>query len=159
MPDAPSSAPRNARNCRVKIEGNRDLKAPAERVYHALTDPEILCRTIPGCQRLSPVGDNAYEAVLSAGVGPVKGTFSGNVRLEDTRPPSHYRIVFEGKGAPGFVKGSADFDLQGNGEATALRYVADLNLGGPIAGVGQRLIQATAQMMVSRFFSQLEKNW
>ena len=142
----------------MTIEGKRDLPASAERVFYALTNPEILCKCIPGCERLVPLGDNNFEAVLAAGVGPLKGRFSGRVRLEDTVAPSHYRIQFEGKGGPGFVKGSADFNLTGSENQTSLHFVANVNVGGPLAGIAQRMLHATAQMLASRFFNLLEKN-
>jgi carbon monoxide dehydrogenase subunit G len=142
----------------LTIEGKRDLPAPTDRVYHALTDPEILCKCIPGCEKLVSTGDNTFEAVLAVGVGPVKGRFTGQVRLEDTAPPTHYRLVFEGKGGPGFAKGNAEFNLTGVDGQTSLHYVANVNVGGPLAGVAQRMIHATAQMLAGRFFAALEKN-
>src|SRR6266436_5660708 len=95
----------------MKIEGTQELRAPRAQVYALLTDPEVLRRCIPGCESLEKTGENSYAATLKAGVGAIKGTFKGNVRLEDMRPPEHYRIVVEGKGIVGFAKGSANFDL------------------------------------------------
>ena len=96
----------------MKIEGTQELHAPRDRVYSALTDPEVLRRCIPGCESLEKTAADTYAATLKAGVGSIKGTFKGEVRLEDMRPPEHYRIVVEGKGGVGFAKGSADFDLE-----------------------------------------------
>src|SRR5258706_402403 len=94
--------------------------------------------------------------MLKAGVGAIKGTFKGEVRLEDMRPPEHYRIVVEGKGAVGFAKGSADFDLIDDDGGTLINYSGELQIGGTIAGVGQRMIEAAAKMMAARFFAALE---
>ncbi len=143
----------------MTIEGTRELPAPTERVYQALTDPATLCKCIPGCEKLVPTGDNTFEAVLAVGIGPVKGKFNGQVRLEDTTPPSHYRLTFEGKGGPGFAKGNAEFNLTGVDGQTSVHYVANVNIGGPLAGVAQRMVQATAQMLAARFFAALEKHW
>ena len=140
----------------MKIEGTQELHAPRDRVYSALTDPEILQHCIPGCESLEKIGENLYAATLKAGVGAIKGTFKGEVRLEDMRPPEHYRIVVEGKGGVGFAKGSADFDLEEKDGATLIKYSGELQIGGTIAGVGQRMIQGAAKMMASRFFAALE---
>jgi|SRR6266498_3040900 len=140
----------------MKIESTQELHAPRDRVYSALTDPEILRRCIPGCESLEKTAEDHYSATLKAGVGSIKGTFKGEVRLEDMRRPEHYRIVVEGKGAIGFAKGSADFDLEEKDGATMIKYSGELQIGGSIAGVGQRMIQGAAKMMASRFFSSLE---
>jgi carbon monoxide dehydrogenase subunit G len=140
----------------MKIEGAQKLHALRERVYSALTDPQILQRCIPGCESLEQTADNTYAAILKAGVGSIKGTFKGEVRLEDMRPPEHYRIVVEGKGAVGFAKGSADFDLTAEEDVTLITYSGELQIGGTIAGVGQRMIEAAAKMMAARFFAALE---
>jgi len=96
----------------MKIAGTHELHAPRERVFAALIDPDVLQRCIPGCESLEKSGDDVYVARMKAGIGPVKGTFKGNVQLQDMRPPEHYRIVVEGKGLIGFAKGSANFDLE-----------------------------------------------
>jgi carbon monoxide dehydrogenase subunit G len=140
----------------MKIEGTHFLNAPRARVYESLIDPDVLQRCIPGCERLETTGENTYSATIRAGVGAIKGVFTGTVKLEDMRPPEHYRIVVEGKGAPGFVKGSGDLDLEEQGESTLIKYIGDLQLGGTIASVGQRMIQGTAKMMASQFFTALE---
>ncbi|HMJ26543.1 MAG TPA: carbon monoxide dehydrogenase subunit G [Pyrinomonadaceae bacterium] len=140
----------------MKIEGTQTLHATRQRVYSALTDPRILQRCIPGCESLEKTAENTYAATLKAGVGAIKGSFKGEVRLEDMRPPEHYRIVVEGKGAVGFARGSADFDLEEMDGNTLIKYSGELQIGGTIAGVGQRMIVAAAKMMASRFFAALE---
>ena len=140
----------------MKIEGTQELHAQRDRVYSALTDPEVLRRCIPGCESLEKTAEDTYSATLKAGVGSIKGTFKGEVRLEDMRPPEHYRIVVEGKGAIGFAKGSADFDLEEKNGVMVIKYSGELQIGGTIAGVGQRMIQGAAKMMASRFFVALE---
>jgi len=141
----------------MKIEGTNQLQANRARVYQCLTDPEVLQRCIPGCEKLEKTGENSYAATIRTGVGSIKGVFTGTVRLEDMREPEHYRIVVDGKGTPGFAKGSGDFDLEASGpDSTNLKYSGDLQVGGTIAGVGQRMIQATAKMMASQFFTALE---
>jgi uncharacterized protein len=141
----------------MKIEGTHQLNAIRERVYQCLIDPEVLQRCIPGCERLEKTAENSYAATIRTGIGSIKGVFNGNVRLEDMRPPEHYRIVVDGKGAPGFLKGSGDFNLEESGpETTLIKYSGELQVGGTIASVGQRMIQGTAKMMASQFFIALE---
>ena len=140
----------------MKLEGTHQLEATRERVYQLLTDPQVLQRCIPGCESLEKTGDDTFATTMRAGVGSIKGIFSGNVRLEDMRPPEHYRIVVDGKGTPGFMKGSGDLDLLETDGATVIRYVGEMQVGGTIASVGQRMIQGTAKMMASQFFTALE---
>jgi carbon monoxide dehydrogenase subunit G len=141
----------------MKVESTYELHAPRERVYAALIDPEILRLAIPGCESLERVEENLYSAKMKAGIGAIKGTFTGDVRLEDIRPPEHYRIVVQGKGAMGFAKGAADFDLEEKDGGTLIRYSGEMQIGGTIAGVGQRMIQGAAKMMASQFFARLEE--
>ena len=140
----------------MKIDATYELHAPRERVYAALVEPEILQRAIPGCESLEKTDENTYAATLKAGIGAIKGTFKGDVHLEDMRPPEHYRIVVQGKGAVGFAKGSADFDLEEKDGGTLIRYSGEMQIGGTIAGVGQRMIEGAAKMMAARFFTALE---
>ena len=140
----------------MKIEGTHRLNASRERVYQSLVDPEVLQRCIPGCERLEKTADNSYAATIRAGVGTIKGLFNGNVRLEDMRPPEHYRIVVDGKGTQGFMKGSGDLDLQSQNGGTVIKYTGEVQVGGTIASVGQRMIQGTAKMMAAQFFTALE---
>lgn len=141
----------------MKIEGTHEARAARERVYQALTDPDVLQRCIPGCERLEKTGENSYAATLRAGVGAIKGVFNGSVRLEDMRPPEHFRMIVEGKGQPGFLKGTGDLDLEEReGGGTTIKYSGDVQVGGTIASVGQRMIQGAAKMMASQFFTALE---
>ena len=137
----------------MKLEGTHELEATRERVYQSLVNPEVLQRCIPGCERLERTGDNMFSATIRAGVGSIKGVFTGSVRLEDLRDPEHFRMVVDGKGAPGFLKGSGDLDLQQEGAITKVKYTGDVQVGGTIASVGQRMIQGTAKMMAAQFFT------
>jgi hypothetical protein len=140
----------------MKIEGTHHLAAPRERVYAAIIDPAVLKRCIPGCESLDKTDAGHYEATIKAGVGAIKGVFRGNVTLEDMRPPEHYRLAVTGKGLVGFAKGSATFDLVDDAAGTLVKYAGDLQIGGAIAGVGQRMIEGTAKMMATKFFTALE---
>jgi uncharacterized protein len=139
----------------VKLEGTHQLDATQERVYQSLVNPEVLQRCIPGCERLEKTGENVFAATIRAGVGSIKGVFNGTARLEDLREPEHLRIVVDGKGAPGFLKGTGDLDLEQLENGTKVSYSADVQVGGTIASVGQRMIQGTAKMMATQFFTAL----
>ena len=140
----------------MKIEGTHELRASRERVFQSLTDPEVLKRCIPGCERLERAGENSYSTTMRAGVGSIKGVFTGNVHIEDVRPSSHYRMTVDGKGQPGFLKGSGDVDLVDLDGVTLVNYMGDVQIGGTIAGVGQRMFQGAAKMMASQFFTAIE---
>ena len=140
----------------MKIEGTHEVQSKRERVFQALVDPEVLKRCIPGCERLEKTGENAYAATLRAGVGSIKGLFQGSVRLEDLRPPEHFRMIVEGKGQPGFMKGTGELDLEEKDGATLIKYAGDVQVGGTLASVGQRMIQGAAKMMATQFFTALE---
>lgn len=137
----------------MKLEGTHQLEASRERVYQSLVNPEVLQRCIPGCERLDRTGENTFSATIRAGVGSIKGVFEGTVRLEDLREPEHFRMVVEGKGAPGFLKGSGDLNLEVDGNGAKVNYSGDVQVGGTIASVGQRMILGTAKMMAAQFFT------
>ena len=153
-PHAQSNSSREVQG-QVKLEGTHDIDAPRERVYQSLVNPEVLKRCIPGCERLEKTGENTFAATIRAGVGSVKGVFTGTASLEDLREPEHLRIVVGGKGQPGFLKGSGDLDLEPSEHGTKVNYSADVQVGGTIAGVGQRMIQGAATMMATQFFTSL----
>lgn len=140
----------------MKIEGTHHLQAARDRVFQALTDPAVLQRSIPGCERLETIGDNAYSTTLRAGVGSIKGTFTGNVRLEDVQAPAHFQMKVDGKGQPGFLKGAGEIDLEERDGVTVVTYTGDVQVGGTIASVGQRMIQGAAKMMAAQFFTAIE---
>jgi carbon monoxide dehydrogenase subunit G len=140
----------------MKIEGTQEVRARRERVYEVLLDPEVLRRCIPGCEKLEEVGEGSFSAILRAGVGSIKGVFTGKVRLEDRQPPTHYRMAIEGKGQPGFIKGTGTLDLEERDEITVVKYAGDAQIGGTLASVGQRMVQAAAKMMAAQFFAAIE---
>lgn len=140
----------------MKIEGTHQIEAPRKRVFAALTDPAVLQRCIPGCEQMENSGDNRYNAKLTAGVGPVKGVFTATVSLSELVPPEHYKLIVEGKGQPGFVNGTGDLNLKDAGNSTEIQYTGEVNVGGLIASVGQRMIQSTANLLAGRFFKALE---
>ncbi len=140
----------------MKIENTLRIDAPRDRVFAALIDPTILQKCIPGCEQMESTGEKQYNAKLTAGVGPVKGVFTATVSLQDIVAPEHYKIVVEGKGQPGFVKGAGELNLKEEDGGTSIHYTGEVNVGGLLASVGQRMIQGAANMMAGRFFKALE---
>lgn len=139
----------------MKIEGSYDIPAPRDRVWQALLDPAQLSTAIPGCEMLDAVGEGEYKATMKVGVAAVKGTFQGKVRLSDIEPPTRYKMAVEGSGGPGFVRGEATMALSEVEGGTRVAYSAEVQVGGLIAGVGQRMIGGVAKMMLDQFFSRM----
>jgi carbon monoxide dehydrogenase subunit G len=140
----------------MKLEGTQTIKAPRALLFQLMTDPEVLQRCVPGCQSLEAGEDGLYKMVLKAGVGSIKGVFNGAIRLDEMREPEHYLMLVDGKGSPGFVKGGGSLDLTEQDEETVINYSGEVNVGGTIASVGQRMIQSAARMMVTQFFTSIE---
>lgn len=141
----------------MKIEGEHRFEGiTCDQAWTLFTDPDILKRCMPGCERLEPVGDGAFAVDLFAGVASVKGRYTGTIRLDDRTPPSHFKINIEGKGTSGFLKGSGVFDLLEERDGMRVKYSGDVQIGGIVASVGQRMLQGVAKMMIGQFFSALE---
>ena len=137
----------------MDLTGEYLLPAPRQRVWTALNDPEVLKRCIPGCQEIVKLSDTEMTAKVSLSIGPVRATFNGRVTLSDLDPPNGYRIAGEGQGGvAGFGKGSATVKLVDEGAATKLTYAADASVGGKLAQIGSRLVEATARKLADEFF-------
>ncbi len=139
----------------MKIEGSTDIPAPRERVWKAFLDPGTLAQAIPGCEGLEAVGEGEFRATMKIGVAAIKGTFEGKVRLSDLEPPNRYRMAVEGSGSPGFVRGEASMELSDADGGTRVAYSADVQVGGLIASVGQRMLGGVSKMMLDQFFSRM----
>jgi uncharacterized protein len=142
----------------MRIAGNATLHAPVEAVYQALKDPRVLVRTIPGCERLEQVGDDAYAMTVTAGVASVRGTYAGDVRLTDQRAPDGFVLRASGSGAPGTVSADVAVELASGDDGTTLvSYDADAVVGGMIGGVGQRLLSSVAKRTAGEFFTNVDE--
>jgi uncharacterized protein len=139
----------------MKLALSSLVPAPRERVFAALVDPAILQKCIPGCESLVEVAPDAYEARLKIGVAGLKGIYTGKASVGDKRPPETLTLGVDGKGGPGFVRGSAAIALTEEGGATRVACDADVHVGGLIAAVGSRLIEAAAKKLADDFFRQL----
>jgi carbon monoxide dehydrogenase subunit G len=134
----------------VRIAGNYTFDATREEVWSALNDPEVLARTIPGCQRLDQVGENEFESTLKVGLQAVRGTYNGRVKLSNLVAPESYEVSVDGKGSNGFLKGSGTIKLRDEGAQTILDYGGEAQIGGTIASVGQRLIDGAAKTLINQ---------
>jgi uncharacterized protein len=139
----------------MKLSASYSINAARDKVFSALTDPEVLKRCIEGCEKITRIAEDDYEALLKIGVAGLKGTYTGKVRIKDQKPPESYMLVIEGKGAASFVKGMAKVQLIDQSSQTELHCEADAQVGGMIAAIGSRLIEAAAKRMMDEFFRKL----
>lgn len=143
----------------MKMSGSQIIAAPPEAVWKKLNDPEVLKRCIPGCQSLEKLSDTEMKASVGLKIGPINATFEGEVTLSDLVPPKSYRISGSGKGTSGFANGGANVLLTPKDGGTELGYDVDANVGGKIAQLGGRLIDATAAMLAGQFFDRFGKEF
>ena len=137
----------------MKMTGTRQIQAPQTVVWEKLNDVEVLKRCIPGCESLEKVGENDLKSTVALKIGPMSVRFSGAVTLSDLNPPTSYRISGKGQGgAAGFASGGANVGLEPKDGGTLLTYDVDATVGGKIAQLGARLIDATAASLANQFF-------
>jgi carbon monoxide dehydrogenase subunit G len=138
----------------MDFSGEYRIPAPAERVWEALNDVEVLKACIPGCRELERSAENAFSTVVATKVGPISAVFKGRVTLSDLDPPRGYTLSGEGQGgAAGFARMTARVALAEDGAETALRYDAKAEIGGKLASVGSRLVQSVAKKNADDFFT------
>jgi carbon monoxide dehydrogenase subunit G len=141
----------------MDMTGERYIAQPQQRVWEALNDPEVLKACIPGCESIEKVSDTEYKVAMTAAVGPVKARFSGKLQLADLNPPTSYSLAFEGSGgAAGFSKGSAQVRLETEAGGTKLSYTVKATVGGKLAQIGSRLVDAAARKMADDFFARFD---
>lgn len=142
----------------MEMTGEQRIPAPRPAVWAALNDPEVLRQCIPGCEEIEKTSDTEFQAKVTAKVGPVKATFRGKVTLSDIDPANGYTITGEGQGGPaGFGKGGAKVRLADDGSGTLLTYTASAQVGGKLAQIGSRLVDAAVRKMADDFFTQFNE--
>jgi carbon monoxide dehydrogenase subunit G len=142
----------------MDMTGERRIPAPRQTVWEALNNPDVLKLSIPGCESLEKLEGDQMRATAAVKVGPMSARFSGKVQLTDIDPPNGYRISGEGQGGPaGFAKGGANVALKDDGTDTLLTYTVNAQIGGKLAQLGARLIDATAKQMADAFFDRFSQ--
>jgi carbon monoxide dehydrogenase subunit G len=136
----------------LKISGSFAVPTARERAYQLLQDPEILAKCLPGTDQLNKVGEDEYEMKMKVIVASIGGSFGGKVRLADQHPPESFKLIVEGSGKIGFLKGEGLLNLLPNGDSTEVKYDGEVQVGGTIASVGQRLLDTTAKLIIKKFF-------
>jgi carbon monoxide dehydrogenase subunit G len=138
----------------MDMTGERRIPAPRTRVWDALNNPDVLKAAIPGCESMEKLSEHELKATAAVKIGPIAARFTGKVQLLDLDPPNSYRIDGEGQGGvAGFAKGGAVVKLVDDGDGTLLSYDVKAQVGGKIAQLGARLIDATAKQMADAFFN------
>jgi len=141
----------------MHLEGKHTFAAPRETIWELLMDPNTLSKALPGSEGLEQTADDEYRGTMNVRVGPVQGKFSGTVKLLDIQAPEQYRIIVDGKGAPGFIRGEGHLRLEEHADTTILVYAGDLQVGGRIAGVGQRVLDSTARSLTRQSLEALDQ--
>jgi uncharacterized protein len=139
----------------LKITGSHTIPIAAEQAYTAMQNPDVLSKAIPGCESLELIGQDEYRMKMKMVLASLSGAFEGKVRITDQAPPDSFRLIVEGTGKIGFVKGDGVLKLTVVEAGTEVSYEGDAQIGGTIASVGQRLIDGTAKMMIKKFFERL----
>lgn len=139
----------------MKISGSYTLPAAPEQTYALLQDPEALAASMPGCRELVRTAEDAYEMKMNLVISSIQGLFAGRIRVADKEFPARFRLIVEGDGKIGFMKGEGVLTLSAVNGATEVRYDGEVQVGGMIAGVGQRLLDATAKYLIKRFFEKM----
>jgi uncharacterized protein len=141
----------------VKVSGTNILNAPRERIWQLLNDPAFLKLCLPGCESMEAIGPDQYQAILTVGIAAVKGKYTGTVVLSEKEAPQRFTMRVDGKGPGGFLQGTGALELADDPQGTKVTYQGDVQVGGAIASVGQRLLDGAARMMVGQFFTAVNK--
>ena len=143
----------------MKINGSFAVPAPRERTYQLLQDPVVLAKCMPGTDQLDKTAEGEYDMKMKMVIASIGGQFSGRVRLADQNPPDSFRMIVEGNGKIGFVKGEGLLNLVPQGDAaTEVKYDGEVQIGGTIASVGQRLLDSTAKLVIKKFFQKFAES-
>jgi uncharacterized protein len=143
----------------MKISGERILPASRQHVWDLLNDPERLARLIPGCEKLEQLAPDEFAGTINIGIAGVRGVYAGKLKLDEIRQPEHYKMNVDGKGKQGFMRGFGMLDLalkKDNPNHTIVNYAGDVQVGGPLVQVGQRVIDSAAKMLIGQFFAAAE---
>lgn len=139
----------------MKLAGSYTVPIERVRAYELLQDPNVLARAMPGCDHMALAGPDEYEMRMKMIISSIQGLFSGKVRIADRNPPEGFRLIVEGSGKVGFMKGDGVLRLSTLYTSTEVHYEGDVQVGGMIASVGQRLLDTTSRFLIKKFFEKL----
>ena len=140
----------------MKLNGEYTFDGPREEVWKMLRDPDMLVLALPGTKRLKQVGENEYEGELQVRIGPIVGSFGGKLTISNERPPENITLTVEGNGKIGFVKGSGDvMFIEQGADRTLIKYSGEIQIGGRVASVGQRLFDTVSKSMIDQGLNKL----
>jgi len=130
------------------VDGNYPLPGTPPVIWDLLMDPAVLAKAMPGTKTLDRVAPDRYEGIMRVGIGPITAAeFELSIVLSDVRQPESYAMQIDGKGKFGFTRGIARVELVPEGAGTVMRYSADLQVGGKIAALGQRLLESVSRLL------------
>jgi carbon monoxide dehydrogenase subunit G len=140
----------------MHIEGSYTFSAPREAVWDAIMDPAVMGQALPGGEKLEKVSETEYLGVMNVRVGPVQGKFQGKIELTEVNRPESCTMSVDGRGAPGFLSGTGSWQLAADGDSTVMTYSGDVDVGGRIANVGQRLLDSSAKSLTRQGLESLD---
>ena len=142
----------------MKLSGSYEFDTAPEKVWEILTDPEALICCIPGCEKMDALGNNEYAATVTISMGPIRSKFDAKVTMVDMKPFESYKLIVEGNGPSGFVRGESQIKLTELENKTTVDVDSDSSSGGLLARVGQRMVESFARSMMDRFFTCLQES-
>ncbi len=142
---------------KLDIGGEEKFEVVAEALWTALNDPEVLKKCIPGCKDMLPIGEDHFKLILNLKVASVGGSFEGEIALRDKQPPTQCKITVSGAGSLGHGSGEATFALAQNADGLLMTYNGEGEIGGLVAGVGQRILKGVAKHLIKQFFTGLRR--
>ena len=142
----------------MKLSGSYEFDTAPEKVWQILTDPEALKSCIPGCEKMDALGNNEYADTVTVSMGPIRSKFDAKVAMVDMKPFESYKLIVEGNGPSGFVRGESQIKLTGLENKTTVDVDSDSSSGGLLARVGQRMVESFARSMMDRFFTCLQES-
>lgn len=140
----------------MELSGDHTFQAPRERVWRFLLDPEVLRQCLPGCEKLEETAPDEYTATMKIGIGAIRGTYNGRVKIQNKQEPERFTMFIEGKGASGNISGEGAMELHEVDGGTRVNWSGTANIRGAIARIGGRVIQPAAKTIVGQFFGCLE---
>jgi len=142
---------------KLDIGGEEIFEIGIETLWRALNDPAVLVKCIPGCKEMIPQGEDRFKLVLNLKVASVGGSFEGAISLSDKQPPAQCKVAVSGEGSLGQGSGAATFSLEPQSTGTLMRYSGEGEIGGLVAGVGQRILKGVAKHLIGQFFKALRR--